>query len=221
MNTVARVLLVGVPLLSLFAGAALAYGAGWSDWVTYRDIFREQDGGPSEGGAGGVPFSHAHHVKGLGIDCRYCHTGVEESPYAGLPPTETCMTCHSQMWLHAPLLEPVRQSWATATPMKWTRVHDLPDYVYFDHSIHVNKGVGCSTCHGDVSEMPLVHRVVNLQMRWCLDCHRDPAKHLRPEQDIFDPAWSEPADQLVRGKALLAQYHVQTDQLTNCSVCHR
>jgi hypothetical protein len=227
MNTVARVVLVGVPLLSILAGCALAYGGGWSDWVTYRDTFREQDNSPAESGRGGltglggVPFSHAHHVKGLGIDCRYCHTSVDKSPFAGLPPTETCMTCHSQMWLHAPMLEPVRQSWATNTPLQWTRVHDLPDYVYFDHSIHVNKGVGCSTCHGDVSEMPLMHRVVNLQMRWCLDCHRDPAKHLRPEDEIFNPSWVEPPDQRARGTALLSQYHVQVDQLTNCSVCHR
>ncbi len=221
MNTVARVLLVGVPLFSLLGGMALAYGGGWSDWVTYRGNYREQTGGPAEGGPGGVPFSHAHHVKGLGIDCRYCHTGVETSPFAGLPPTETCMTCHSQMWVHAPMLEPVRDSWLTGKPLKWTRVYDLPDYVYFDHSIHVNKGVGCSTCHGDVSEMPLMNRVVNLQMRWCIDCHRDPAKHLRPEEDIFDPSWVEPPDQLARGRELVGKYHVEVEQLTNCSVCHR
>jgi hypothetical protein len=226
MNMVARTLLVGVPLLSILAGVALGYGAGWSDWVTYRDFFREQPNGSflygSDGQPGnGVPFSHAHHVKGLGIDCRYCHTSVDKSPFAGIPPTQTCMTCHSQMWLHAPMLEPVRNSWATNTPLQWNRVHDLPDYVYFDHSIHVNKGVGCSTCHGDVSEMPLARRVVNLQMRWCIDCHRDPAQHLRPADEIYNPAWTEPSDQHAKGAALLAQYHIQVDQLTNCSVCHR
>ncbi|HVX84890.1 MAG TPA: cytochrome c3 family protein [Phycisphaerae bacterium] len=221
MNTVARVLIVGIPLLSILAGSAIGYGFGYSDWVTYRQLFRQQTDGAAEGGPGGVPFSHAHHVKGLGIDCRYCHATVEQSPFAGMPSTNTCMTCHSQMWIHAPMLAPVRQSWLTNTPLKWTRVHDLPDYVYFDHSIHIAKGVGCSTCHGDVSEMPLMRRVVDLQMRWCLDCHRDPAKHLRPQDQIFNPSWVEPPDQLQRGHALLQQYHIQVDQLTNCSLCHR
>jgi hypothetical protein len=211
MNLVARLIIVGAPVVSVLGGVALAYGASWSDWATSKFEPREQP----------VPFSHAHHVKGLGIDCRYCHMGVEDSPVAGVPPTQVCMTCHSQMWLHAPLLEPVRQSWAQDVPIQWTRVHDLPDYVYFDHSIHVAKGVGCSTCHGDVGEMPLTMRVVNLQMRWCLDCHREPEKHLRPAEEIYNTEWKEPPDQLERGKALLAQYHVQKDQLTNCSVCHR
>ena len=120
--------------------------------------------------------------------------------WRGLPATQVCITCHSQMWTHAAMLAPVRQSWADQVPLQWTRVHDLPDYVYFDHSIHVAKGVGCSTCHGDVSEMPLVTRVVNLQMRWCLDCHREPEKHLRPAEAIFDPQWTEPADQLDAGR---------------------
>ena len=211
MNTIARVLIVGVPLFSLIGGVALGYGCNWSDWVTYKDEYCQQV----------VPFSHEHHVKGLGIDCRYCHTGVEDSAFAGLPPTKTCMTCHSQMWFHSPMLEPVRESWAEDKPLQWVRVYDLPDYVYFDHSIHVNKGIGCSTCHGDVGEMPLMRRVVNLQMRWCIDCHRNPEKHLRPENEIFDPTWHEPPNQLAIGEKLLVQYHIQKDQMTNCSVCHR
>lgn len=174
MNTVSRLLLVGGPVVSVIFGVLLAYGVAWSDWVTYHDEAVEQP----------VAFSHQHHVSGLGIDCRFCHTGVETSAFAGLPPTKTCMTCHSQIWLHAPMLDPVRASWATATPIKWVRVHDLPDYVYFDHSVHVAKGVGCSTCHGDVGQMPLVRRVVNLQMRWCIDCHREPEKHLRARGDF-------------------------------------
>jgi len=208
---VARLILVGIPVVAVLAGSALAYGASWSDWATGRYQYREQP----------IPFSHKHHVSGLGIDCRYCHTGVEESPFAGLPPTSTCMTCHSQMWFHSPMLEPVRQSWETDTPIQWERVHDLPDYVYFDHSIHIAKGIGCSTCHGDVQEMPLTTRVVNLQMRWCIDCHQNPEKHLRPPDKIFDMTWHEPPDQLAQGGKLLALYHVQKEQLLNCSICHR
>jgi hypothetical protein len=211
MTLFARLFVVGVPLLALGAGTALAYGASWSDWATLRFQYREQP----------VPFSHEHHVSGLGIDCRFCHTGVETSPVAGVPPVETCMRCHSQMWVHAPMLAPVRDAWATQTPVQWTRVHDLPDYVYFDHSIHIAKGVGCSTCHGDVGEMPLTMRVVNLQMRWCIDCHREPEKHLRPPGQIFNTAWTEPPDQLEQGRQLLEFYHVQKGQLTNCSICHR
>lgn len=208
---VLRCVLVGVPLFALLGGAALAYGATWSDWATARNEYRQQP----------VPFSHKHHVSGLGIDCRYCHAGVEDSPVAPLPSTSVCMTCHSQMWFHSPMLEPVRQSWQTDVPIKWERVHDLPDYVYFDHSIHVAKGIGCSTCHGDVEEMPLTTRVVNLQMRWCIACHEQPEAHLRPADKIFDMTWHEPADQLEKGRQLLAEYHIQKDQLLNCSICHR
>ncbi|MGN6371195.1 MAG: cytochrome c3 family protein [Phycisphaerae bacterium] len=211
MNTVSRLILIGGPVISIVLGVAMAYAGSWSDWATYRQHAFTQP----------VPFSHEHHVKGLGIDCRYCHTSVEESSYAGIPPTKTCMTCHSQIWLHAPMLDPVRKSWTTGVPIRWNRVNDLPDYVYFDHSIHVNKGIGCSTCHGDVASMPLMQRVVNLQMRWCIDCHRDPAKHLRPLDQIYNTTWKEPADQREKGALLMAQYHIQQHQLTNCSVCHR
>jgi len=202
---------VAGPLLAILAGTALAYAGSWSDWANRRLAPIEQP----------VPFSHEHHVGGLGIDCRYCHTGVETSPFAGLPPTQTCVACHSQMWIHAPMLEPVRQSWADQKPLQWNRVHDLPDYVYFDHSIHVAKGVGCSTCHGDVSKMPLEMKVASLEMRWCLECHRNPERHLRPRSEIFNPSWKEPADQLAQGRKLVELYHVQKDQLTNCSLCHR
>lgn len=210
-SLVARLFLVGSPVLTLLGGVLLTYGASWSDWATSRGMPVEQS----------VPFSHKHHVGGLGIDCRYCHASVEDGPFAGMPSTQTCVTCHSQMWVHAPMLAPVRESWNQRAPLQWNRIYDLPDYVYFDHSIHVAKGVGCSTCHGDVAEMPLMQRVVNLQMRWCIDCHRDPAKHLRPTSEIYTPSWKEPPDQVTRGQQLLAAYHVQTSQLTNCSVCHR
>ena len=168
-----------------------------------------------------VPFSHKHHVGGLGIDCRYCHTGVEESSFAGLPPTETCMTCHSQVWKDAPVLEPVRNSWQTGRAIKWRRVHDLPDYVYFDHSIHVAKGVGCATCHGQVNEMPLTWKTKQLYMRWCLDCHRQPERFLRPPDQVVSMKYQAPRNQLTVGKQLLRQNNVQTAGLTDCYTCHR
>jgi len=168
-----------------------------------------------------VPFSHAHHVGGLGLDCRYCHTSVTESRFAGLPPTETCMTCHSQLWTNAPMLAPVRESLAEGRPLRWNRVHNLPGYVYFDHSIHVAKGVGCSTCHGNVAEMPLIAQEAPLTMGWCLSCHRDPAPNLRPEAAIYDPRWAPPPDGRAQGEALIRHYMVQTEHLTDCSICHR
>ncbi|MCQ0987081.1 cytochrome c3 family protein [Jiella marina] len=168
-----------------------------------------------------VPFSHRHHAGELGIDCRYCHTQVEKAAFAGLPPTETCMTCHSQIWTNAEMLAPIRASLATNTPIRWNRVHDLADYVYFDHSVHVTNGVGCSSCHGDVADMPLMAKAEPLTMGWCLDCHRDPAKNLRPESEIYNTAWEKPADQRRKGRALLAHYGIRKDHLTDCSVCHR
>ena len=140
-----------------------------SGYNTNQGVFVEQP----------IQFSHAHHVGGEGIDCRYCHTTVEESAFANIPPTKTCMNCHSQIWTDAPILEPVRASFRDNTPLHWTRVHDLPDFVYFNHSIHVKKGVGCATCHGRVDKMPLMYQQANLQMNWCLDCHRNPAQ-VRP-----------------------------------------
>jgi hypothetical protein len=132
------------------------------------------------------PFSHQHHVGGLGIDCRYCHVSVEETNFAGIPPTKTCMNCHSQIWTNAPMLEPVRESFRTGNSLKWKRIHDLPEFVYFDHGIHVNKGVGCNTCHGDVDNMPLMSQANTLLMEWCLDCHRAPEKYIRPHQIVAE-----------------------------------
>jgi hypothetical protein len=140
-----------------------------------------------------VPFSHKHHVQGLGLQCQYCHTTVEKSSYAGIPPTKTCMNCHAQIWTNAQLLEPVRLSWASGQSIPWTKVHDLPDYVFFNHSIHVAKGIGCATCHGRVDQMPLMYAQNSLQMEWCLDCHRNPAKNLRPTSEIYNMAWEKPA----------------------------
>ena len=168
-----------------------------------------------------VPFSHKHHVTGMGIDCRYCHTTVEESAFAGIPPTETCMTCHSQIWTEAPILEPVRASFRDNVPIEWNRVHDLPDFAYFNHSIHVNQGIGCQSCHGQVDQMPLMWKTESLNMEWCLDCHRDPAQYIRPRDQVFNMNYQYPADQESLGAQLVAEYGVQTSQLTNCSICHR
>ena len=166
-----------------------------------------------------VPFSHDHHVAGLGIDCRYCHTTVEKSAFAGIPPTETCMNCHRQIWTNADLLEPVRESYRSGTPIVWNRVNDLPDYVYFNHAIHVAKGVGCAECHGQVDEMPLMRQTASLQMEWCLDCHRDPGKRLRPRAEVFNMKWRPPADAAAMQARLVREYDVKS--LTSCSVCHR
>ena len=168
-----------------------------------------------------VPFSHKHHVNSLGIDCRYCHTSVENSSFAGIPPTETCMTCHSQLWTNAEMLEPVRASLRTGTPLRWTRVHDLPDFVYFNHSIHIHQGIGCVTCHGRVDQMPLTWQVQNFHMRWCLDCHRAPERFIRPREHVFELDWKPPENQLELGRKLVEEYNIHTAQLTDCSICHR
>jgi hypothetical protein len=166
-----------------------------------------------------VPFSHEHHVGGLGIDCRYCHTTVENSSFANIPPTKTCMNCHSQIWSTAPMLESVRESFRTDKSIRWIRVHDLPDYVYFNHSIHVAKGVGCTTCHGQVNKMPLMWQESSLQMTWCLECHRHPERFVRPRSEVFSVTYKLPADQLELGRKLVKEYSIQS--LTSCSTCHR
>lgn len=168
-----------------------------------------------------VPFSHEHHVNGLGLSCGYCHTSVEQSAFAGIPPTQTCMTCHSQIWNTSPMLQPVRTSYQTQMPLEWVRVHDLPDFAYFNHSIHVNKGIGCQSCHGNVNMMPLVWRTNTLQMRWCLDCHRAPEQYIRPKEEVYNMNYVPPQDQIAFGLDLVKKYHVKTKQLSDCSICHR
>ena len=169
-----------------------------------------------------VPFSHQHHVGVLGIDCRYCHTSVEYSSFAGIPPTKTCMNCHSQIWVGSTMLEPVRDSYRTNESLHWHRVYNLPGFVYFDHSIHVNKGVGCGSCHGRIDEMPLTYQVPSLLMEWCLDCHRHPEKNLRPREEVFNMRYQPAEDQETLGLRLKEQYHIKDDkQLTSCTVCHR
>lgn len=168
-----------------------------------------------------VPFSHEHHVAGLGLDCRYCHTSVEKSAVAGIPPTSTCYNCHKIVWNEAPMLEPVRASYRTGQPLEWNKVHDLPDFAYFNHSIHVAKGIGCATCHGPVHQMRLMRSAQPLQMRWCLECHRNPEKFIRPKEEVFNMSWKA-KDQETLGRELVAKYEVRPPaQLTSCGTCHR
>jgi hypothetical protein len=209
-NTIARVVLVAI-VVGPFLLIGLAYAVMRSSYVTGQNVTLHQP----------IPFSHKHHVGDDGIDCRYCHTSVEKSAFAGLPPTTTCMTCHSQLFTNAAMLAPVRNSLAEHKPIHWQRVHRLPDYVYFDHSVHIAKGIGCTTCHGPVGTMPLMRQEAPLTMGWCLDCHRNPAPHLRPPSQIFSLNWAAPKDQLEQSKKLLVQYHIQTEHLTDCSRCHR
>lgn len=169
-----------------------------------------------------IPFSHKHHVGEVGLDCRYCHTSVETEAFAGIPPTKTCMNCHTQLFADSPMLAPVRESWRTGTPIVWNRVHRLADFVYFDHSIHVRKGVGCETCHGRVDQMPLIWQVQTLQMNWCLECHRAPERFVRPREAVFSMDYRPPVDQLALGRSLVEEYKIApSPQLTSCSTCHR
>jgi hypothetical protein len=223
-NSISRATIFG----AVFVVAALFWAAAQvqrSPYVTYAGVVRPQP----------APFSHQHHVAGLGIDCRYCHTSVENSRFAGIPPTKTCMNCHAQIWTKAPMLEPVRESFRTDKSLVWTRVNDLPDFVYFDHSIHINKGVGCNTCHGPVDRMPLMYNYASLQMEWCLNCHRAPEKNLRPRDQVFNMRYQAPtADSpvIVDGKSfvdhdslglyLVKAYKLRSERdITSCNTCHR
>lgn len=223
-NTISRATIFG----SVLIVAALFWAAAQiqrSPYVTYAGVVRPQP----------APFSHQHHVAGLGIDCRYCHTSVENSPFAGIPPTKTCMNCHSQIWTNAALLEPVRESFRSNKSLVWTRVNDLPDFVYFDHSIHISKGMGCNTCHGPVDRMPLMYNDASLEMEWCLNCHRAPEKNLRPRDQVFNMRYEQPSsykpleldgqtftDQGSLGLYLIKKYKLRTERdITSCSTCHR
>ncbi len=207
-NTISRV--------TIFGAVFLLAGLSWLGWVlinsyyaTEAEVVREQP----------IQFSHKHHVSDDGIDCRYCHTSVETSSFAGIPPTKTCMNCHTQIWATSPALEPVRASFRTGQSLEWTRVNDLPDFVYFNHSIHVNKGIGCVSCHGRIDQMPLTRKVSSLYMRWCLECHTNPEMYVRPREHVFEMDWQPPADQLALGRRLVKEYNVRS--LTDCYTCHR
>ena len=209
-NIYSRLSIVALLAFALTLGGVVAL-LHTSGWHTRQSDYVEQP----------VQFSHAHHVGGMGIDCRYCHTSVEESAFANIPPTKTCMNCHSQIWTNAPILEPVRASFRNNTPLQWTRVHDLPDFVYFNHSIHVKQGVGCATCHGPVDKMPLMYQESPLTMKWCLDCHRNPENFIRPRDQVFNMSWERPPDPEF-GRQLAKQYNIASvKQLTSCSTCHR
>lgn len=201
---------------SILGGLFIIGLLGWvldqlnrSSYVTQEKVAKEQP----------VQFSHQHHAGGMGIDCRYCHTSVEDSSFAGIPPTKTCMNCHSQIWANSPYLEPVRESFRTGKSLQWVRVNDLPDFVYFNHSIHVHKGIGCDTCHGKVNQMPLMWQDASLAMEWCLTCHRNPEKFVRPRDQVFNMNWHPPVDQVKQGAVLVEKYKIA--RLTDCSVCHR
>lgn len=205
-NTLSRVSIFG-GLALVLALVAAAAAINRASYLTGVRVARAQP----------VQFSHKHHVSDDGIDCRYCHTSVERSAFAGIPSTKICMNCHSQIWADSPMLEPVRESFRTGKSIEWTRVHNLPGFVYFDHSIHVNKGVGCATCHGRVDQMPLMSRENTLYMEWCLECHRAPERFVRPREEIFNMNW-QAEDQLALGRKLVSAYKIQ--KLTSCSVCH-
>lgn len=211
-NNIAKISIVGTVLLIATLGGVFNLIIIRSSYLTQAQVAIEQP----------IQFSHKHHVGGLGLDCRYCHTSVEDSAFAGIPPTRTCMNCHSQIWVTSPMLEPVRTSFATGKPLQWKRVHNLADFAYFNHSIHINKGVGCSSCHGRVDQMPLMWKENTLQMEWCLKCHRNPEAVLRPKEDIFKMDWEAPQDQETKGHELAKQYNIQSKELlTSCSTCHR
>jgi hypothetical protein len=200
-------------------GALLAAVVASLIWGEAVDVVAIGTGAPIEQP---VPFSHEHHVSDDGIDCRYCHYSVEDSSFAGLPSTEVCMTCHSQIFTDAPVLKTVRESFRTGMPIPWNRVNNLPDFVYFNHSIHIQNGIGCVSCHGRVDRMPLAWQAESLDMQWCLECHTNPAQYVRPRSHVFDMDWQPPGDQLALGRKLVEKYHIKTpEQLTDCSTCHR
>jgi len=203
--------------VTIFGAVFILAGLGWAASVLVRSSYATNTGLAR---TQPIQFSHAHHVSGLGIDCRYCHTSVEDSSFAGIPPTKTCMNCHSQIWTGSPILEPVRESYRTGKSLEWDRVHRLADFVYFNHSIHVARGVGCSTCHGRVDHMQAVSQKGTLLMEWCLDCHRQPEQYVRPHDEIFNMAYELPgAEQRQKGQELVDQYHIR--KLIECSTCHR
>ena len=201
-------------LVSIYGAVFLLAGAGYALALFVRSSYATNVGiAPQQP----VPFSHQHHVNELGIDCRYCHTSVEDSHFAGIPPTKTCMNCHQQIWVGSRMLAPVRESYRTDKSIPWTRVHRLGEFCYFNHSIHVKKGVGCVTCHGRVDQMPLVWQQKTLLMEWCLDCHRQPEKYVRPREKVFDMTYERQDPD--EGKRLVEEYQIRSK--LSCNACHR
>jgi len=210
-NNVAKISIVVAVVLAGVAGFVYTQITR-SSYLTGRYVEKQQP----------VQFSHKHHVGDDGIDCRYCHTAVETSSSAGIPPTQTCMNCHTEIWSDSPYLEPVRASFRENKPIEWERVHDLPEYAYFNHSIHIAKGVGCSTCHGQIDNMPAVYQENTLQMEWCLQCHREPEKFIRPKAEIYNMQWQDGDLTAEERLNLKADYKIRSkEMLTSCSTCHR
>jgi len=208
-NTAFRIALV---MLALLFGGGLIAGP----MIYVRTPFYTQQQDPVDQP---VQFDHRHHVGDEGIDCRYCHYLVEKSPNAGIPPTSVCLNCHEQIWNKSPKLAPVRESYFADRPIVWNKVNKLPHFVYFNHSIHVKQGVGCVTCHGRIDEMAQVEKAQPLTMGWCLDCHRQPEKYLRPRDQVTSMTYKPKGDQVALGRELKEQYHVDTR--TSCTTCHR
>lgn len=207
-NTISRVSIFGaVGFLGLAGGVA---------WLLARSPYQTEQGvvKPQP-----IPFSHEHHVGDIGIDCRFCHHTVETQATAGMPSTEVCLNCHSVLFRDSEILAQVHESERDNVPIEWTRVHDLADYAYFHHGIHVNAGIGCTTCHGKVGEMPLMYRAETLHMQWCLECHRNPAKYVRPRDEVFNPDWDPSSIERAEATELVSEYHLQSR--TQCSYCHR
>ena len=208
-NSLARATLAGA--------VALLVAAGWIGWWINQSPYLNSQGVPIDQP---IPFSHQHHVSSDGLDCRYCHTSVEVSANAGMPDTQTCMTCHSHIWKDAPMLNPLRVSLASGRPLRWRRVYDLPQYVFFDHSIHVRGGVGCVTCHGRVDQMPITWRATRPHMSQCMECHQHPERYLRPRSEVFDMDYAPPRNQDEFGRRLMRNYRIDPKVLSNCSTCH-
>lgn len=231
-NTLARTSLfcaVAAPLLLFYVGSTITR----SGFNTKVDVPLDQP----------IPFSHEHHANELGIDCRYCHTTVEKTAFAGIPPTHTCMSCHSQIWTNSPLLQPLRDSYATGVPLRWVRINKLPEFVYFNHAIHVNRGINCNNCHGPVQTMQLTYKGKPFFMKFCVDCHRNPEGYIRPKNEVFDlyyknqkdphnltnderellnsPHYKPSREREEEGQALMKKYNIRKQQLTDCWVCHR
>ena len=210
-NAIFRLVLIGIAGF-LLLGGGLETAIYWSSYVTGTNLAEAQP----------IPFSHKHHVGELGLDCRYCHTSVEKAASAGMPSTHTCMTCHSIIWQNSPVLAPVRDSYKNQIPISWNRIYRLPDYVYFNHSIHVGKGMGCTSCHGRIDQMPITWKHEAFYMRQCLACHRNPEKNIRPVDQVFNMKWQAPQDQDHLGMTLLEKYKIPNQQrLTDCTTCHR
>lgn len=210
-NTFARLSILGVLIV-------LAAVVGFLVWFLHSPTFNKvgvEVGQP-------VAFPHGFHVAAVQLDCRYCHETVDKSSFAGMPPTETCMSCHSVIRTDSQLLAPVRQSWETGQPIAWNRVNNLPDYTFFNHSIHVNKGVGCETCHGRTDQQTVAVKAETFYMSWCLDCHENPAKYLRPVDQVYTMGYQPAGDQMEIGQQLIEEYNVRpASVLMNCSICHR